>query len=102
LRDALELRWNVIIHNFDFKSFPDINIFLINSSFLVAVEGWVIFVRNVHAEAAEDDVVDKFSDFGDVKGIQLNLDRQTGFVKVPRLSVENLLINMILYSVNIL
>lgn len=42
-----------------------------------SVDGWVVFVTNLHQDAQEDDVFDKFSEYGRVLQVKMNQDRQT-------------------------
>ena len=51
------------------------------SQFILAVEGWIIIVTQLHDESMEDDIFDTFSKFGQVKSIHLNMDRKTGYAK---------------------
>ncbi len=66
----------------------------IATALIAAIEGWVIFVTGIHPEAAEDDVMETFEEFGDIRSIHMNLDRRTGFVKVrePAASMHWLLL----------
>lgn len=40
-----------------------------------SIDGYIICVTNINEEASEEEIMDLFQDFGQIKDIQVNIDR---------------------------
>jgi RNA-binding protein 8A len=49
--------------------------------YLKSVDGYVIAVTGLNEETQEEDLIENFSETGEIKNCVLNLDRRTGYVK---------------------
>ena len=46
-----------------------------------SIDGFIICVTNINEEASEEEIQDLFQEFGQIKDIQIILDRQTAKLK---------------------
>ena len=49
--------------------------------YIKSVDGFVICITGLNEETSEEDLVDTFADYGEIKNCVLNLDRKTGYAK---------------------
>jgi RNA recognition motif-containing protein len=47
-----------------------------------SVDGWVLFVRGLHSDSTEEDVVDAFAPMGELTSVTVNLDKRSSKCKV--------------------
>jgi RNA-binding protein 8A len=46
-----------------------------------AIQGWTVFVSNLHPDITEDELRDHFADCGSVETVLMPLEQRTGFAR---------------------